>query len=372
MKTTHRRLLQAAVIGASAIVLANCKWHKSDPPAAQTPVTVIKLSKHDVPIVKEYIGVTKSIASVDIRARVAGFLTKMDFVEGSPVKKGQLLFVIDPRPFVAKLELAQGQLSQSVANQEYLQVEYMRQKVLVAKGDTPKSTYDEANSQYRAAIGSVQSDTASVEDAKINLGYCSMYSPIDGIIGQKYVDVGNLVGSSDSTLLATVVALNPIYIEFSPSVADYGEFLNYRDNMPFKIEASMPQEDKDVFHGKLNLINNQADVGTSTILMRAIMDNPSNLLLPGIYVNVKVTLTEKNPVLRLPKVAVMETQGQRSVYVVGEGNKLQAKVINTSGSQGQDYLIRTGLKEGELVVVSGLQKLRPGMEVTTTLADNKD
>lgn len=148
--------------------------------------------------------------------------------------------------------------------------------------------------------------------------------------------------------------------------------MNYRDNMPFKIEASMPQEDKDVFHGKLNLINNQADVGTSTILMRAIMDNPSNLLLPGIYVNVKVTLTEKNPVLRLPKVAVMETQGQRSVYVVGEGNKLQAKVINTSGSQGQDYLIRTGLKEGELVVVSGLQKLRPGMEVTTTLADNKD
>jgi len=367
----YPRILQFVSIAAVAVALTHCNWGKSSAPQAPMPVDVIKLEKTNVPLTKEYIGITQSIDSIDIRARVKGFLTQMDFVEGSAVKKGQLLYVIDPRPFEAKLSLAQGQLSKSIANREFLQIEYMRQKVLVSKGDTPKSTYDESDAQYRAAVGDVESNTASVEEAKINLGYCSMYSPVDGIIGKKYVDVGNLVGGTEDTLLATVVTLNPIYIEFNPSLADYSQFLVYRENMPFKVEATLPQDTKDVFHGKIDLINNQADVATSTILMRSIMDNPSNLLLPGVYVDVKVTLTDKYPAILVPIKAVTEIQGQFSVFVLDKKNQVQSRLITVSTNQGSDYIVLTGVEAGDLLIISGLQKLQSGMQVTPVLQGKK-
>lgn len=358
----HNTFYRYAFPLAMALLITGCS--DSTPPTTPKPVvSVLKVLKTNIPVTKEYIGITQSISSVDIRARVQGFLIKMNFVEGKPVKKNQLLFVIDPKPFEAKLNLAQGQLSKSIATKEYQQVEYLRLKDLVAKGDVSKSNFDKVSAQFGEAVAQVEVASAQVEDAKINLGYCSMYSPTDGIISHKYVDVGNLVGGVENTLLANVVKLDPLYVEFSPSVGDFGEFLKYRANMPFKVEATLPSDDKEIFTGQIDLINNQAEIPTSTILMRAVVSNPKNLLLPGIYVNVKLHLSDNAPAILIPIKSVTEVQGRRTVYVVGPDNKVQSRLITTSGQQKQNYIISSGLKEGDLVIVTGIQKIRPGMEV---------
>ncbi|STX51164.1 HlyD family secretion protein [Legionella busanensis] len=361
-----RRLAEIALL---FIVITSCSDQKSSSvqPKLQVPVKEIKTSF--IPIFKEYIGLTQSISSVDIRARVEGFLIKMNFVEGAIVKKNQLLFVIDPKPFEAQLNLAQGQLSRSIAEKEFQQLEFLRLKALVAKGDIAKARFDQVTALYREAIAQVDIQTAQVEQAKINLSYCSMYSPIDGIISHKYVDVGNLVGAGEKTLLANVVQLNPIYVEFNPSTSDFTELLKYRSNMPFKVEITLPNDKNTRFYGKVDLINNQVNVSTATILMRALIDNPKNLLLPGIYVDVKLILTNKSPAILVPIAAVMQNQEMRSVYIVTTNNKVQAKTVTVSGQIDENYIIISGLKDGDKVILSGLQKLQPGMEVIPQLVN---
>lgn len=354
------------------VLLISCQDKEQAKPLPKPVVPAIKISIRNIPISKEYIGISQSIASIAIRARVKGFLTKINFIEGKPVEKDQLLFVIDPRPFEAKLELAQGKLAQTTANRDYQSIQYKRMKELVVKGDVSKSHYDDVAAQYAEAVADVKVSQAQVEEAKINLGYCYMYSPVDGIIGHKYVDVGNLVGGGENTLLATVVKLDPIYIEFSPSIEDFSELVKYRANMPFKVEVSFPQNKSLVFKGKVDLVNNQANVDTSTILMRATVDNPEQLILPGIYMNLKMTLTNHGQAILVPSTAILESQGKRTVYVVGKDNKVINKTIVTAGQYGQsDYIVKSGLSVGDIVISNGMQKIRPGEEVTVNLTDKQ-
>lgn len=353
-----------------ACCISACSNDKQQANVPKPTVSVTKVGKGTVPITKQYIGITQSIASVGIRARVKGFLVKMNFVEGKPVKENQLLFVIDPKPFQAKLDLAQGNLSKSIAAKEYQEVEYLRMKELVAKGDIAKSRFDQVDARFREAVAQVEIQNAQVQEAQINLSYCSMYAPFDGIIGNKYVDVGNLVGGGENTLLANVVQLDPIYVEFSPSIDDFAELLKYRANMPFKVEVTLPQDNTLVFRGKVDLINNEADVSTSTILMRAIIKNPEKLLLPGIYVNLSLILTPKENVILIPMKAVMEAQGQRSVYVVNKKNQIEARQLSISGQHGEQYIVKSGLAVGDLVLTNGLQKVKPGEEVVAQISQS--
>jgi len=331
---------------------------------APRPVTVLAIEPTKIPVKKTYIGITQSIAAVGIKARVEGFLTEMNFIEGKPVKKDQLLFVIDPKPFEAQLDYAKGQLARSIANVDYQKVQYKRLKALVQKGDVSQSNFDEVAAQLGAAVAEVEIQKAQVETAQINLGYCSMKSPFDGIIGEKLVDVGNLVGAGEKTLLANVVELNPIYIQFSPSVEDYGSFLKYRKNMPFNVTATLPHNSSLVFKGKVDLVNNEANTPTSTILMRAQIENPEQLLLPGIYVDITLELTPDQPTLLVPTSAVSESQGQRTVFLVDKKNTIQIATINTAGTYNQQYIVTSGVKQGDLLVLDGLQKIRPGELVT--------
>ncbi|HRD70223.1 MAG TPA: efflux RND transporter periplasmic adaptor subunit [Legionella sp.] len=353
---TKRILIYALIL---VILLTGCKENKSTPSIAPS-VPVIKLTVTPIPLNRTYIGITQSIGAVAIKARVEGFLIEKNFIEGKPVKKDQLLFVIDPKPFEAQLSLAEGQLARSIANMQYQKVQYLRLKELVKKGDVSQSNYDEVAAQYGAAEADIQIQKAQVETAQINLGYCSMRSPIDGIIGEKFVDVGNLVGANEKTLLANVVELDPIYVQFSPSVEDYGIFLKYRKNMPFDVKVTLPHDTQLVFTGKIDLVNNQADTPTSTILMRALISNPEKLLLPGIYVNLTLQLSKNDPSLLIPAAAVMELQGQRTVYVVNSDNKVEVRTINTSGMFEQNYIVTSGVKAGDLLIVNGLQKIRAG------------
>lgn len=360
MTVGYQRL--TVIIGIVFIVaISSCS--KQSKPERVLTVPVMKLHSTSIPLKKTYIGISQSVSSVDIRARVEGFLQKKNFTEGKPVKKGQLIYVIDPRPYQAKLNQAQGQLSRSIASRDYQSVQFLRYKQLVAKGDISKSNYDQTAANLKEAEAQVEVDTANVQDAQINLGYCFMYSPFDGIISKKYVDVGNLVGAGENTLLANVVELNPIYIEFSPSVNDFSEFLKYRQNMPFKASASFPLNDKLIFKGQVDLVNNQADAPTSTILMRALMENPEQLIIPGVYLNITLTLSPSTKVLMIPASAVIKTQEKRSVFIVGPDNKIASRNIIIEQAYQTNEIISSGLKEGDLLVTSALQKVQPGMTV---------
>jgi len=349
----------------STLLLA-CQ-NNGDKNGQPAPVSVVKVQIASVPVTKEYIGITQSIASVDIRARVKGFLTQMNFVEGKPVKKDASLFVIDPLPFEADVKAAEGNLAKSIANREFQTAEYERYGKLVKKGDVSVANYDRVKSQYQEAVAQVQINQANLDTAKINLSYCYMNASFDGIIGEKFVDVGNLVGGTENTLLATLVELNPMYIQFSPSVSDFALMLAHRKNMPFKVEATFSDDANMKFHGKVDLINNQADTPTSTILMRALLDNPESLLLPGIYLKVKLTLSNGESQLIIPVTSVMEVQGQRMVYIIDKNNEVQSRAITTNGQYQQSYIIVSGLKEGEMVVTNNLQKIKPGLTVTPQL-----
>jgi len=349
------------------LLVTGCN-HKPQAKQQAPVVNAIKLTTSTIPIYKEYIGITQSIAAVGIRARVQGFLEKMNFVEGKAVKKNQLLYVIDQKPFQAQLDLEEGTLVKSIADRDYQKVEYERMKILVKKGDISQSNYDKVYAQFKAAEADVQIAQAQVENARINLGYCSMYAIFDGIISKKYVDVGNLVGGTENTLLANVVQLNPLYIEFSPSVSDFGDMLTYRANMPFKVIATLSHNQKLVFKGKTDLINNEADTPTSTILMRAIVQNPEQLLLPGIYINIQVELTNKAKALLIPSQAVLDIQGQQSVYIVNTKNQVESRNIVTAGQYQQQYIVSSGVAVNDVIITDGLQKIGPGEQVTVNLA----
>ena len=348
------------------ILLQGC--HRSAPPPASS-VSALKIRWSSIPLIREYIGITQSITAVSIRARVEGFLLEKHFTEGTPVKKNQLLYVIDKRPFEAQVQSAEGTLARSIADEAYQKVEYIRMRELVKKGNVSKSEYDRLDAQYKSAVANVEIAKAQLEQAKINLGYCSMYSPFDGLIGKRYVDLGNLVGGGEKTLLANVVQLNPMYVEFSPSVTDFSEFLKYKNQMPFHVKIQLPHNDKISFEGKIDLINNEADVPTSTILMRAMIDNPNNLLRPGIYVNLSMILTNSQKVILIPKKAILETQEKKSVFVANDKGEIEARGIETNGEYQECSIVQSGIKVGDTVILDNLQKLHPGIIVKPTFTE---
>lgn len=353
------------------IFLPGCKdtTAPKDPiPVPQVDAQRIKTST--IPRHNNYIGVVKSVEQVDIRARVEGFLTEVNFVEGSPVKKGELLFVIDPKPFEANVAKATGHLQKVIAAKDFAKVQYERMAQLVKKGDISKSEYDKAVSDYESAVGEETTARAELEEAKINLSYAYMYSPVDGIIGKKYVDIGNLVGGGvDNTLLATVIQLHPIHVEFNPSVSDFSEMLNYQDNMPFPVEVRLPFNEKVNFQGKLDLIDNQADIQTSTILMRATVENEDNLLVPGIYVDLDVLLTPSAEVLLVPATAVTDVQGEQTVLVINDQNIVEVRGIKTIGQHQHSYIVSSGLDIDDLVIVQGIQKIPAGTKVIPNIVE---
>lgn len=367
IKVSH--FVQFTVLILLVSLLDGCSNEQKKKPRSPISVDVQTISKESIPVIKQYIGITQSIESVEIRARVTGFLTEKHFTEGKDVKKNQLLYVIDPRPFKAKLDHVEAVLKSNIAERDYQALEYIRFKKLAKQGNVAQVRFDTVNAKLKEAQASVALAKADVEEAKLNLSYCYMKAPYAGKIGVQFIDIGNYVGSTNKTLLAKLVQLNPIYVEFSPSVNDYSEFLHYRANMPFKVSVSLPSYNKHLFKGRIDIINNEANVSTSTILMRATIKNAEKTLLPGIYVTVNVTLSDNSKQLLIPANVIINVQGRRSVYVVGQNNKVESRLITTSGSYQGKTVIQSGLKEGEQIITSNLQKLRSGITVTIKKAN---
>ncbi len=344
---------------------------KQAPPPPEPTVTVCKALQKTVPVFFDYIGSTESVRSVDIRARVEGFLASRKFVEGDEVKQGAVVFVIDKRPFEAALGKSLGQMARDKAQVDFTRLQMERYRLLAAQDFVSKEKYDDWATQYEEALAAVAADKAQVVQDRLNLSWCTMTSPLDGRIGITYVHVGNLVGAGEDTKLATIVQLDPIYVYFSPSVNQLQTILKYKKQAPM-VKILFPDGTEHPYAGTLDFVNNQADRGTSTVMLRAVVPNPEKTLLPGQYVTAHLFVTDAPDVILVPKPAVSEDQRGSYVYVVDKQNKIEYRPVEASHEYKQYRVIKKGLKQGESVVIDGQQKVRPGLAVKTETASSQE
>jgi len=356
--------LAFAVIVIFSFSFVGCGKSDKDKAVPEMTVAVAGVKSETVPLYLDYVGTLQSIESVDINARVEGFLVERAFKDGADVKQGDLLFVIDPRPFEAALLAAEAQLAEDLASLSYAREQVSRYKPLVEKDYITRDAYDEYLTQDTEAQAVVEADRANVVQAKLNLSYCTMYAPFDGRIGRRLVDVGNLVGAGgEATLLATIVQLDPIYVYFNVAERDIPQILKQQNIKPLTFSIILPDESKHPQGGTIDFVDNQVDVTTGTITLRGLVSNTSKTIIPGQYVKVQLLLEEQPDTLVVPSQAIGEQQGDTYVYVVGSDNKVEFRNVTAGGSYGKLRIIEKGVTAGEKVVVNGLQKLRPGMTV---------
>ncbi len=372
LKTSCLNILTSASFFALLVLtLTGCgKDEKQAPPAL--PVTVAEVTTETVPIYLEYVGTTQSIQTVDINARVEGFLVKRAFKDGADVEEGALLFVIDPRPFEADLQAAQADLAENRAALAYAEEQVRRYKPIVEKEYITQDTYDGYVTEAAERQAAVEAAQANVTQAKLNLGYCTMYAPFSGRIGRRYVDVGNLVGAAGApTKLATMVQLDPMYVYFSVAERDIPQIFEEHSKNDLAVSIVLPDESTLPEDGRIDFINNEVDVNTGTMEMRAVVPNSAKTMLPGQFVKVKLLLKEQPGALLVPQQAVSDFQGQQFVYVVGAENKVEYRNVTTGSNYNELVVIQDGVKTGEKVITEGLQKVKPGMTVVPETASQK-
>lgn len=327
----------------------------------------------DVSSETTYVGQTRSSQSVDIQARVKGTLLDRPFKEGDEIKKGAVLFEIDPAEFKADVLGAEATLAKAEADSKEKNLTLARYQELVDKNSpgVSEAQYDIALSQAQQADAQVESGKADVANAKLNLGYATITSPLDGRAGISTVDVGNII-SPESGVLVSVVALDPIEVDFSVGERVY---LNYMESVEagtakdFTPRLRLANGKRYPHDGELFVVNNEVDPTTGTIAIRLKFPNPDQLLLPGQYVT--VLLTEAKPERRvvIPQSAVQQNQSGPFVLVVDKDNRVNSRAIKTGQRIGTGMVVTEGLVPGQTIVVEGIQKVRPGAEVSVTYKD---
>ncbi|HXN98276.1 MAG TPA: efflux RND transporter periplasmic adaptor subunit [Candidatus Acidoferrales bacterium] len=370
-------------IAIAAIVLAGCSNHgasQGSPPDVQ----VVQVEQKDVPIYGEWIGTLDGFTNADVRAQVTGYLLRQGYQEGSFVKQGQLLFQIDPRPFQAALDQAEGQLAQAKANlanaeavQGRTQLDVNRYTPLAKEEAASQQDLDNAVQNNLAAKATVQTseaaiktDEAAVETARINLDFTRLIAPIDGIAGQAQLQVGALVSPSSGAVTA-VSTVDPIKVYFTVSESEYLAW-----NKRFPTEATLEAAGKSLRlqliladgstyprDGTFYFADRQVNVGTGAIRIAGLFPNPGNVLRPGGYGRVRAAVQIQKDALLVPQRAVTELQGSYQVAVVDSENKVSIRTVTVGDRVGSQWIIADGLKPGERVVAEGVQKVRPGAQV---------
>jgi membrane fusion protein (multidrug efflux system) len=358
------------LVVASALALSAC-GKKEAPPPPPPEVKVATVLQKDVPIYVEAIGQTRGSTEIEVRARVEGFLQTVDFKEGNPVRKGQLLYTIDPRPFEAALAQAKGLLAESQAQLARAHQDVVRFEPLVAKNAISRQEYETAVAVERAAEAAVAAAKASAERAEIDLGYTKVVAPEDGLVGKTEVYPGTLVGRGQSTLLTHISQIGTIHVRFTIPERDYLYYARRRQeagrsggdalNLPFELVLA-----DSTLHprpGRLVFVDRNVDPTTGTILMEAAFPNPGGIVRPGQYARVRAAVDLKKGAILVPQRAVSELQGIYNVAVVGADDSVEVRMVTPAQRIGNLWVMDAGLKAGDRVVVEGLQKVRSGMKV---------
>jgi membrane fusion protein, multidrug efflux system len=429
MNILHSRknfVLGAALLVALALTICSgCEATNVTKSQAATPppatVVVAKVQQKTVPIYSEYVGQTKAFETVEVRARVEGVLQRVYFKEGMPVRQGALLFSIDKAPFEATLQSAKAILAKSEADLAQAQqrtdviqaqaqladaeavlskteqdlkrlVPLAREKAVteleldaaIAANKSAKAqvlarranvTNLEASVKYTVerANAEVSAAKARIKQAELDLGYCDIYSPISGIVGFKNIDVGNLVGRGEATLLATISSSDPLLVDVSLSEIEYLNLTDPknggRQRGGRRIELILANDTTLPYPGSLKVVDRSIDPGTGTLKVQVSFSNPGSYLRPGQFARVRAVVSEVNDAIVVPQRAIQELQGSKTVMVVDEQNKVAVRTVNVGEKSEGDIIILDGVKPGERVIIEGMQKARPGSEVVPKSVD---
>ena len=360
--------LHKTSVGLACLALffaAGCE--KAAPTAPPAPVVdVMTVAPKDVPVFKEWVGSLDGDVNATIRPQVTGYLIKQNYREGDFVKKGQVLFEIDPRTFKAAVDQAAAVRAQQQANYTTAAAGLARVKPLAAKNALSQKDLDDATGSDLAARAGLDQATAALETAKLNLSFTKITSPIDGVAGIAKAQIGDLLSPSSTTELTTVSTLDPIKVYINISEREYLKFIGKNpDATPGDITLSLILLDGSTYPktGKFSLLNRQVDTTTGTFKVGAQFPNPDGHLRPGQFAKVRAMQKVLKDALLVPQRAVTEVQGKYLMAVVGEGNKIDIRQVKPGERIGSEWIISEGLKPGESIVVEGTQKVKPGAVV---------
>ncbi|HSD91884.1 MAG TPA: efflux RND transporter periplasmic adaptor subunit [Methyloceanibacter sp.] len=356
-------------------------WQSETGTPAGPPPPAVTVSK---PLVKEmqewsdFTGQFEARESVEIRARVSGYLESVNFTDGQLVKKGDLLFVIEPRPFELALETAKAQLAQSEAQLDLAKVQLERTAQLRKNDYATKETYDERVAQLSIATATRDAALAEVNQAQLNLDYTTVTAPVSGRVGRHEVSVGNLVmggtsGAGGTTLLTTIVSLDPIWLVFNVSEGDgmtykrliqKGEVKNARDNA-VEVQGQLMDEKTWTLKGNIDFVDNQYDRSSGTIRVRAAFPNPDLFITPGQFGRVRVPMSQLRPTMLVPDAAVVTDQSVKLLFTVTPDGTVVPKPVEL-GPVTDDNLrvVRSGISPDDEVIINGILRARPGQKVT--------
>ena len=369
-------LLRTTVpLGALAVVLlAGCREEKKAVELPPPIVTVTTAEQREVKDWDEYTGRLAPMGTVEVRPKVSGYLTEVKFEDGDMVKKGQVLFVIDPRPYQADQDRAQGEYDQTDASLKLATAEYDRAKQLRERGATSAGDFDKASASFLKAQGALLTARAALEKARLDLEFCRITSPIDGHASLANITVGNLVSPQTEKPLTTIVSMNPVYAYADVDersllryVRFYYAFKKVRpgdeDKVKVPIQLSL-QDEKDFPHtGYIDFLDNKVDPETGTIRIRGVFDFENGLLGPGLFVRLRIPAGEPYQAVLVPQRSVTSTQGEKFVVVIGQDNIAAFRPVELGTLNAGMQVIRKGVAAGERVVVDGLLKVRPGEKV---------
>lgn len=358
---------------AAAGLLAGCgKGPQARGPMPPPEVSVTTVSSQRLPIISELPGRIDPVRVAEVRARVAGILLHRVFEEGSNVKAGQVLFEIDPAPFKASLESAEASLAKARAAAFQARTLANRYKSLLAADGVSRQDYDNAEAGARQAEAEVLAAKAAVTTARLNLGYATVTAPISGHIGAALVTEGALVGQNEATPLATIQQTDPVYFDFTESSNEVLRLRRAIDTgriqrvAPGTAEARLVFDDGSEYShpGKLLFSDITVDPGTGMVTLRAEFPNPDGMLLPGMFARIRLEQGVQDSAIIVPMRAVSRGEnGQGTAFVVGPGNKVELRTLTLGDATGENWVVYSGLRAGETVIVEGLQKVRPGMTV---------
>jgi multidrug efflux system membrane fusion protein len=316
-----------------------------------------------LPVQLRAVGIVEAYSTVSVRTQVTGTLTNVHFKEGQDVKKGELLFTIDPRPFEAALKQVEANLTRDLAQLENAVQQARRYGELVKKQYVSQEQYDQIRTNAGALEAVVQADRAAVENAKVQLGYCYLYSPVTGRTGSLLVNEGNLVRVNDATPLLVINQVSPIYVNFTLPEQNLQEIKKRMAGGKLGVQAILPQNEALDEQGALGFVDNAVDRTTGTIRLKATFANDARRLWPGAFVNVLVTLAMQPDAVVVPSQAVQTGQEGQHVFVVKSDQTVELRKVIVNRTVNSEAVIDEGLKPGETVVTDGQFQLAPGVKV---------
>ena len=359
--------LWAAALFVGTLVLAGCSSKPADSPSVQqmefrVPVTVAKALVKTVPVQVEVIGNVEAYSNVSVRTQIAGEVERAYFTQGQDVKKGQLLFTLDRRPFEAALHQYEANLARDRAQLANARAQADRNNKLYQEGIISKDQYETIRTNAQALEATVRADRAAIETAKVNLSYCSVYSPLEGRTGSYQVYPGNIAKVNDSVLVV-INQIHPIYVTFAVPEQYLAQVKEFQARRALEVQALIPQDTRPPATGKLGFIDNTVDAATGTIKMRATFQNGDARLWPGQFVNVVIRLTTRPHTTVVPSQAVETGPTGKYVFVVKPDTTAELRPVVAGESVAGETIIEKGLAPGESVVTDGQLLLAPGSKV---------